>query len=282
MLRLPELTFYISHTCDLACANCFTYNNLNWGGHFLPPENVNKFKELASEVEFNEVFILGGEPTLNPHFVDWVNFVNTVWPNTKKWLVTNGRHLDNLIPNWWNNHWQLEISAHSSTDLKNIFDWFKNNISDFSYKKYHQQHEDSEWHYQLYHKNIIIGEISESWHFFQTSSIAKHSKPLSWKKLNDAEEQHKLCVAKECMYYIEGRFYRCFQQALLPHLTKKFKIDSKFYDIAKQDLGCEIHEFKTWIETRLEPQSQCQLCEWNKKIKLPEVPNIKKIKVSQL
>jgi len=285
MLNFPELTFYISHTCDLACSHCFTYNNLNWGGHFEPPTNIEKFKNLTSIAHFEEIFILGGEPILNPHLLAWMQFVETIWPDTKKWLVTNGRNFDTLdkVYPGWHKKWQIEISAHSPTDLANAFNWLENKWTDFRYEKFFcNLHEDGEWHYTLYVGDTVIGEMTESWLFYKTSTVAVNNKPLSWTKLNDPDQQHSLCVAKECMYYVENKFYRCYQQALLPHLTRKFKIDSKFLNIAKQDLGCTISEFESWATTRLEPQTQCSLCNWTCKTKLSEKSNIKKIKVTQL
>jgi organic radical activating enzyme len=285
MLTLPELTFYISHTCDLSCSNCFTYNNLNWGGHFEPPSNIDEFINLSKKVNFEEIFILGGEPTLNPHLFNWMKFVEEVWPDKKKWIVTNGRNferLQNLYPDWYLT-WQTEISAHSMEDLKNAFNWLETNLPSFSYEKFFcDMHEDGEWHYRLYSKGNEVGEMTESWLFYKTSTVAIEGKPLSWVSLNDANEQHNLCVAKECMYYVDNRFYRCYQQALLPHITKKFKVESKFLDIAKQDLGCTIDNFDSWVSSRLDPQEQCRLCDWKCKTTLPEYSNIKKIKVIQL
>ena len=127
VLTLPELSLYISHTCDIGCDSCFTYNNLNWGGHFKPEGHLEKLK---GKVDFETITILGGEPTTNPHLNEWMTLVDINWPFHKdKWIVTNGRKLSNIPRNWNERGWQLEISAHSPADLKSVFE-SKENVSD--------------------------------------------------------------------------------------------------------------------------------------------------------
>lgn len=275
MVNLPELTVYISHTCDLACEGCFTYNHLNWSGHFKPEYNLEQLRGL---VEFNEVFLIGGEPTLNPYLKEWMDWVEYTWPSSKKWIVTNGRHLDKLENISWSNNWNVEISAHSPTDLKLILDWLTNkNI--VTERFFNNQHTDAEWHYRLLLNGKDVGELSESWNFFNNPAVLKNNQEISWSPFSNSIEQHNLCPAKECMHLLNGRFYRCHQQALLPILNETFKIADEYKSIAKQDVGCSPDEFLTWAKTRLEPQTQCSLCNWNNKIVLPAESKIKKIKV---
>jgi len=277
MIRLPELTIYISHTCDLACKNCFTYNNLNWAGHF----EINKDVEiLKDKVEFDEIFLIGGEPTLHPRLQDWMQWVGSMWINSKKWIVTNGRHLDNL-PHDWDSKWNIEISAHSPQDLSNILTWLdENNIDHEKFKD--DRHTDADTHYRLTKNGKEVGELSEAWNFFELPMIAKEGKSLTWKYLEVANEQHSICPAKACMHLIDGRFYRCQQQALLPRLSKQFQIEDPYKKIAEQDVGCDPLEFQEWVITKDSPQEQCRLCDWNKKVKLPAESEIKKIKVLKL
>lgn len=281
MITLPELSLYISHTCDIGCASCFTYNNLNWGGHFKPHDDLYKLK---NKVEFETITILGGEPTTNPYLNNWMQLVEGVWPNHQdKYIVTNGRHLNNIPLDWLQRGWKLEVSAHSPQDLNNSLNWFIETWPNFKWEKYFDDtHEDAVWHYELSNNDEYIGKISEAWMFYKESLIAKPGERITWDKLYDPKEAHQKCIAKECMYFLEGRFYRCARQSLLPQLAKTFQIDGKYKDLASEDLGCTAEEFVEWSKTRLEPQSQCAFCPWNEKITLPEVSNIKKINVLKL
>lgn len=277
MLRLPELTVYISHTCDLACESCFTYNNLNWGGHFEIDSSVEVLKD---KVTFDEIFILGGEATLHPKLGKWTEWVEYMWPNSKKWIVTNGRHLDKLNLRWFDN-WQIEISAHSQTDLTNIKSWLRDN--NITYTKFvDNRHTDADIHYTLTKDNVVVGELSESWQFYKLPHMVKDKRSITWPTLSNINEQFSLCPTKECMHLLDGRFYRCQQQALLPNLARQFQIEQPYKDIAQQDLGSSPEEFIEWSNTRLQSQSQCQLCNWSKKIDLPIESEIKKIKVLQV
>jgi len=277
MITLPELTVYISHTCDLACDHCFTYNNLNWSGHFQIDESVEVLKGTA---EFKEIFILGGEPLLHPYLSEWMQWTEYVWPNSKKWIVTNGRHLDKL-PKDWANEWHLEISAHSITDLKTILEWIDSKGIKYS-KFYNDKHTDANWHYQLILNDKVVGELSESWHFIDMPVVLRDNNPIYWDALYDKVEQHNLCPTKECMHLLNGRFYRCPQQAILPQLSAKFQIVEPFNSIATVDVGCSPEKFLEWVKTKDEPQEHCQLCNWSNKIELPVKSKIKKIKILQV
>ena len=281
MITLPELSLYISHTCDIGCDSCFTYNNLNWGGHFKPKGHLEKLKD---KVNFETIMILGGEPTTNPYLDEWMTLVDTNWSDhNNKWIVTNGRNLSKIPSDFFDRGWQLEISAHSPADLKTVFDWVERTYKDIKFEKYYDNtHEDAVDHYQIKLGNKTLGKISESWFFYKESLITKPGEVLTWDRLVDVEQAHANCIARECMYFLEGRFYRCSRQALLPQLAKTFQIDAQYKELAAQDLGCTAEEFVEWSKTRLEPQSQCAFCPWAEIIKLPEVSNTKKIKVLQL
>ena len=165
MLTLPELSLYISHTCDIACPSCFTYNNLNWGGHFKP--DWNELGKLKKKVWVDFIAILGGEPTTNPHLHEWMDLVDDVWEHHRdKWVVTNGRNLNSLPDNWITRDWQLEISAHSPVDLAAIFQWFQDECPHAVMKKYYSNDEDAYTHYQVLLDGAQIAKISESWFFF--------------------------------------------------------------------------------------------------------------------
>lgn len=275
MIHLPELTIYISHTCDLACDSCFTFNNLNWGGHLPINKDVEKLK---GKVFFDEIFLIGGEPTLHPNLNDWKDWVNLMWPDSKKWIVTNGRHLDKIN---FEDNWFVEISAHSVEDLENILLWLKTN--DIRFEKFTDNtHTDADVHYKLFYKDKEVGELSESWHFYKLPNILKDGKNITWMRLNDRDEQHFLCPTKKCMHLLNGKFYRCQQQAILPQVGKTFQIDNLYKEIATSDVGCYSDEFLSWVSTKDTPQEQCKLCCWGEKFKLPEESKIKKIKILKI
>ena len=279
MIELPELSLYISHTCDIACESCFTYNNLNWGKHF--KYDGKSFDYIKDKVMFDVVCIIGGEPATNPYLGEWMNTVDNCLISNHKFIVTNGRNLDKInqqYPNWQNNNWKLEISAHSLNDLEIVFDWFYKNFKNVIIEKfYDDRHEDGMDHYNVYVNKKCIAEITEAWFFYKDSLVIKENKEITWNQLYDEYETHKKCIAKECMYFLDGRFYRCSRQALLPYLTKTFKIDKKYKNLTELDLGCTAEDFVEWSKTRLEPQIQCRFCAWNEKIKLPKISNTKKL-----
>jgi organic radical activating enzyme len=283
-MKLPELTIYISHTCDLACDHCFTYNNLDWGGHFYFENYETTLQGISSTVDFEEIFIVGGEPTISPDLSKWMQWVDKEWPTSRKWIVTNGRHLSRFYeqyPTWIDNGWLLEISAHSETDLKNIFTWLDSQSITYT-RFYDDRHTDAAWHYQLNYQGQVVGELSEAWIFYKSAAMLEAKKSITWNGLRDKNEQHQLCPVKFCLHLLDGKFYRCPQQALLPYVSKIFHVESEYKNIAEQDLGCYPRDLITWIETTNLAQDHCQLCDWSEKYVLPQQSKIKKIKILKI
>ncbi len=92
-MHLRYAEFYITNVCNLNCTNCNRFNNFNFTGHYKHLDHYNDYLAWSSVLEIEEISILGGEPTLNPHFIDWVSMVRELWPVAKINVVTNGTQL---------------------------------------------------------------------------------------------------------------------------------------------------------------------------------------------
>ena len=58
--------WYITHTCNLACNNCLSYNNYKIGGHERWEDNEEFVKLWSERVYIEDCSIIGGEPFANP------------------------------------------------------------------------------------------------------------------------------------------------------------------------------------------------------------------------
>lgn len=90
MYKLDYAEFYITNVCNLNCVNCNRFNNFNFTGHELWHEHVRDYELWARLIDIESIGILGGEPMLNPEFLDWVRGIATLWPNAKINIITNG------------------------------------------------------------------------------------------------------------------------------------------------------------------------------------------------
>lgn len=83
-----------SNTCNIKCVYC-AYPNYNYEVKFMQADVLEKVIQSLKMTPINKINIGGGEPTLNPHFIEFTNelkhysrFLN---------VVTNGQWVDNKI-----------------------------------------------------------------------------------------------------------------------------------------------------------------------------------------
>ena len=120
MYNLDYTEFYITNVCNLNCSNCNRFNNFAFSGHELWSNYKEVYAQWSKKMQFKKIGILGGEPMLNPEFMDWLNGVIDLWPDSRISVVTNGTQLNRwpelyttLLNN--NNRVWLEVTVHNAT-----------------------------------------------------------------------------------------------------------------------------------------------------------------------
>jgi organic radical activating enzyme len=88
-----KIEFYITNVCNLNCDNCNRLNNYYFSGHEYWSDYCDVYQQWSDLVDFEEITILGGEPTLNPSLLEWINGLRRLWPKAKINLLTNGSRL---------------------------------------------------------------------------------------------------------------------------------------------------------------------------------------------
>ena len=94
MLKLDYAEFYITNVCNLACENCNRFNNFAFTGHQHWNDYADIYAEWAKLINIDTIGILGGEPMLNPDFIQWLTGVADLWPHSRITIVTNGTQFD--------------------------------------------------------------------------------------------------------------------------------------------------------------------------------------------
>lgn len=120
---LPILEFYITNVCNLNCENCNRLNNYKFSGHQKWSEWADTCKEWSNKIDLRLMRILGGEPTLNPDFKEWVYGLRKLWPNTEFEITTNGtrlKHISTFYQTLFDNNATLVITAHNRDRLQDI------------------------------------------------------------------------------------------------------------------------------------------------------------------
>lgn len=88
-----RIEFYITNVCNYNCNNCNRLNNYYFSGHQLWSDYAGVYKAWAELVTFNEIIVLGGEPTLNPTLDEWLVNLRYLWPQARIELISNGTRL---------------------------------------------------------------------------------------------------------------------------------------------------------------------------------------------
>jgi len=90
----------INNYCNLKCRYCFADDMIHEENKSISIENLRIILEFLARTPKNHVGIIGGEPTLHPHFSEIMCEVNRYCRelNTNATLFTNGTNLEKYLP----------------------------------------------------------------------------------------------------------------------------------------------------------------------------------------
>lgn len=117
--KLNLCEFYITNVCNLNCPNCASFNNYAFKGNYSWSAYEDVYKKWAEILDITAISILGGEPTLSPEFMNYVNGVRSLWKDAKISVKTNGarlRYYKDLYDSLLKNNVYIELSVHNSND----------------------------------------------------------------------------------------------------------------------------------------------------------------------
>lgn len=93
MLRLDYSEFYITNLCNFNCEGCNRFNNYAFAGNYRWNDYVDIYQQWADVLLLDRWAIMGGEPMMNPDYIDWMAGVSRLWPESTGEFVTNGYFL---------------------------------------------------------------------------------------------------------------------------------------------------------------------------------------------
>ena len=89
----------ICNYCSLKCPYCFADEMIHEESNSISLDNLKTILQWLARTPKNHVGIIGGEPTLHPHFKEIINEINKycIEVNTDATLFTNGIELDKFL-----------------------------------------------------------------------------------------------------------------------------------------------------------------------------------------
>ena len=220
---IPYFETHITEACNLKCRGCSHFSVLAKPHHKSLAEFENEFKRLSEIEEVGIIRLMGGEPLLNPNFMDYVRIARRYFPDSQICLVTNG-----ILG------YKLKPYEQALKDLNiNV------TISD-----YHLDEQIKDIHTELHEKGSLYN-IS-----------------LDLKGSQDAEVSHMFCdiVLHDWFYFMDGRFYPCCIAGTIKDFWRYFNID---WGITLDDISIDIfnhtaEEIEAFIR---KPCKLCSYCD---------------------
>ena len=248
MFKMQQIEFHVTHACNFQCEGCQHYSNYQVKGRTPFSEGKEWFSAWSKRVTPERLKLLGGEPTLHPELLPYVQHAADVWPSTDRSLYTNGYFLDR--------HPGLaELLAKTNTLLCITV------------------HFDD----QLYYEKLV--PILRKWsalskeHGFRFA--VNEARYAWWKHYKGAgsdmvpysdgnpRRSWEVCVSKYCTQLHENKLWKCPCLAYLGTIADKFDLHSKqewkpylgYVGIDVTSSDEELHRFLA-----LEEESYCGMC----------------------
>lgn len=214
MYEIGYLEMLITQLCNQHCDGCDAYCNYT-RNIFVP---IDEGKEMINMWSYRikpKIFrFLGGEPLLHNHLIDYIHHAAKVWPESERWVVTNGTMLErqpDLAKNLSITNTRMHVSFHSS-DPRYI-ETMQKNIPLLK-----------EW-MKTYGVRVTIKDHRQFQRFY--TGIGKNMRPYQDKNPIKSWEN---CISKGCLNLKHSRLYKC---SAIAHLEDALKT-------------LDIHEHPSW------------------------------------
>ena len=227
-LFVPYVEFYITNVCNLSCPGCNRFNDYKFKGYQKWSDFKDVYSRWANELVIGNIAILGGEPLLNPDFLDWVDGISNLWRRKIIRIISNGFHLPKVSGLYSvlqsNKYIKLWIGIHNKQHKKEIFSILESFLQKpFTYKfntddKYNQ-------FIDILDANGVEVRVEYNWWFHQGSLVKNSQTNTITLHASNAEKAHDICNMKTCHHFIKGKLYKCGPVALLPEFDEQFTLE---------------------------------------------------------
>lgn len=220
---IPYFETHITEACNLKCRGCSHFSVFAKPKHKDIAEFEREFKRLSEIEEIGIIRLMGGEPLLNPDFMEYCRIVRKYFPKTSISLVTNG------------------ILGHKLEPCKDELKRLRINVTI------------SDYHLDKQNKNIHT-ELHEKGKLYNIS--------LDPSGKQDAELMHFFCDIRihSWFYFMDGRFYPCCIAGCIHDFWNHFDLDWGF---TQEELSIDIfnhtaEEIESFIS---KPCKLCSYCD---------------------
>lgn len=272
MIKIRSLEFSLCHHCNLSCKGCSHMSPIQREEFIDIDETIKSLKILNKYAFFENIRLLGGEPTLNPNLLEIIKKIREVNIITHITLVTNGLLLNKLNDEILKNINRIEISMYnySQTKQQTIYDWCKEitkkyNISIYVTKYAHfrepfcyVENKDNELVEKIYN-NCLSAKIWMCYNIYN-NYLFKCPQALALSKLNNDISKNAIRIEDNCDFEKKLEDYVNSNKPLeackncLSSFGKKFNIEqiekSKFKSNASAEELIDLDLLNNYIQDK--------------------------------
>jgi organic radical activating enzyme len=272
-IYVPNIEFYITNVCNLACPQCNRFNDYNFAGGQDWKDYEEVYTAWSKKIRLQKVTILGGEPLLNPSICDWIRGLNRLWDKRVN-LLTNGTRL-NQVPGLYDammnyrkagGNW-IGISVHNVNDLDRYFEEVKKFLP--GKLDFWEGNDTRTWgaDYAFEDKNQVRVNLYIQNSFYK-SAVQKNTLGKFTLHQSDPTEAHNSCGFAKCQNYhfIRGKLYKCGPAGLFPEFDQQHHFDITDEDriLLNSYQPLTVDEFDTrgqqFVDNIDEVIPQCKFC----------------------
>ena len=264
-ILLHTAQWYITHTCNITCSHCLSFNNYAIGGHSKVENNLEYARQWNKLVVIKDFTIVGGEVFTHTDLDSWVLGLRNIFRDIKNFkVITNGTLLEKYsssFDKWFEQDVIIEISFKKSNDYKTllkILSQYKN----VDIKKHFNYDEaiyiDGKLRFLIEHCDSHIPWGIEK----QTDEIYEFYN-------NDSKAAHDKCWQKYCHYFYEGKLYKCGTIVGAQEFIKKYKTKENIKSLIQgyRPIDPMSNKLQKDIERLNNEIPQCSLCPVNNNYK---------------
>lgn len=215
------MQWYITHTCNLACKHCLSFNNFAIKGHESFEDNMVHAQEWNKLVEIRDFTIIGGETFTHNDLNTWVHGLRDIFSYIEDFkVITNGSMMykyEKDFDSWFEKDVIIEVSTKTQQD-KIAFEKFLTRYDNITYGDHQEQD------YAVYINGKLRFVVEHcKWHREWAIKEKINNVYRFWN--NDPVQAHKTCRFRFCHYFYQGDLYKCGTIVGAREFVKKYPVD---------------------------------------------------------
>ena len=274
-IYVPNIEFYITNVCNIACPDCNRFNNHDFAGWQRWSDYEADYTAWADRIRLQKVTILGGEPLMNPDICKWIIGINQLWGKSVN-VLTNGTRL-NHTPGLYDaimNHrvhtgnW-IGVSVHNIDDLERHFEearkFLKGPLDFWTREKNPELTWGADYAFVDANRVHVHYWIQDS---FYPAAVQQTPEGQFTLHNSDPEIAHAKCgfARYQCYHFIRAKLYKCGPVALFPEFDQQhhFDISDQDRDLVNSYAPLGVDEFDSrgqqFINDIDDVIPQCKFC----------------------